>query len=454
MGEKIKVVVIGGGSSYTLEIIKGLIEKNEDINIGEVCLVDIKSGEMKQEILASFGRKMIANSKANFKITTSIDRRDALNCADFVITQFRVGGIEERINDEKVSFINGVIGDEKLGAAALSLGLRTIPVFLDIISDVKEICSDAFVINFTNPIGMIIDAVVNETGFKNIIGVSILASEMTRGIASILELDKSVINIGFAGVSNILYALSINANRECYNTRLLEKLDVTTSKLMPFSSDFAKGLDAIPCVNHRYYYKKEQFLENGIEECHMGITRGQIVKGIEEGILRYCENEENIELPRGLNLRKGSLYKEALMDVIDGIINDRKSIQVLNTMNNGVISDLYENDSVEVNCIVDSNGVRPLSVGRLPIGIKPLIIEIKSFEKLCIEAAIAGNYYKAYQALCINQLVSSDEKAKKILDEFLINNKAYLPNFEKKIKDIERTKKRKICKRDCGSCRC
>ena len=452
MRENLIIVVIGGGSSYTLEIIRGLIENYKNIDVDEICLVDIESGSQKQEVMASFGRRMVEKSEASFEITTTLDRKSALNCADFIITQFRVGSMTERISDEKIAYINGVIGDEKLGAAVLSAALRTIPVFLDMIEDVKEICSDAFVINFTNPIGMITDAVVNETGFKNILGISILASEMSHGISEILELDKNETNIGFAGVSNILYALSIDANGECYNSRLLDKLDVTKSRLMPFSSDFAKGLEAIPCINHRYYYKKEEFLEFGLEECQMGITRGEIVRGIEEEILEYCKDINNKELPKKIDLRKGRFYKESVIDLIDGIVNNRKSIQIVNTMNKGVMSDLYENDSVEVNCIVDSTGVKPLSVGRLPLGIKPLLVELKSFEKLCIEAALSGSYYKAHQALCINQLVSSDKKAKVILEDFLVNNKMYLPKFEDKIKEIER--KRKACKRNCSNCKC
>lgn len=442
MEDGIKVVVIGGGSSYTLEIIKGLIEKKEEIDVRQVCLVDIESGLEKQEIIANFARKMVNKSEVDFEIITMLDRREALNCADFVITQFRVGSLDERIKDERAAFTHGVIGEEKVGAVSLSIALKTIPVYLDIINDVKEICSDAFVLNFTNPIGMITDAVVNETGFKNIIGISLLGAEMEQGIAELLELRKNRVNIEFAGVTNILYALSINANGECYNKRILEKLDVMSPKMMPFSSRLAKGLDAIPCKNHKYYYKKELFLEMGVEECQMGITRGELVRGLEENILDHCKDENNVELPKELRARKGHIYRESLMNLIDGIVNNRRTIQVLNTMNNGVISDLYENDSVEVNCIVDSSGVKGLSVGRLPTGVKPLVVEVKAFEKLCIEAALSGNYYKAYQALCINQLVASDDKAKLVLDDFLINNKEYLPEFAKRIDKIERTRKR------------
>ncbi|MGL4453281.1 MAG: 6-phospho-beta-glucosidase [Sarcina sp.] len=447
MEDGIKIVIIGGGSSYTLEIIKGLIEKKEELKVSEICLVDIESGAEKQEIIADFGRRMVGMSEASFEIITTLNRKEALNCADFVITQFRVGSLEERIKDERSAFTHGVIGDEKLGAVSLSIALKTIPVFLDIINDVKEICSDAFVLNFTNPIGMITDVVVNETGFKNIIGISLLGIEMEQGIADLLELKKSRVNIEFAGVANVLYALSINANGECYNKRILEKLDVISPKLMPFSSRLAKGLDAIPCKNHKYYYKKELFLEIGVEECQMGITRGELVRGLEENILEYCKDEKNIDLPKELRARKGYIYKESLIKLIDGIVNNRRTIQVLNIMNNGVISDLYENDSVEVNCIVDSNGAKGLSVGRLPVGLKPLVVEIKAFEKLCVEAALSGNYYKAYEALCINQLVASDDKAKLILDDFLINNKEYLPEFSKRIEKIERARRRQADKK-------
>ena len=166
MKEGIKIVTIGGGSSYTPELIEGFIKRHDELPVKELWLVDIEEGKEKLEIVSNLARRMVKKANIDMKIYSTLDRREALKDADFVTTQFRVGQLDARIKDERIPLSHGLIGQETNGAGGLFKALRTIPVVLDIIKDIKELCSDAWLINFTNPAGIVSEAVFRYTNFK------------------------------------------------------------------------------------------------------------------------------------------------------------------------------------------------------------------------------------------------------------------------------------------------
>ena len=166
MKEGIKIVTIGGGSSYTPELIEGFIKRHDELPVKELWLVDIEEGKEKLEIVSNLARRMVKKANIDMKIYSTLDRREALKDADFVTTQFRVGQLDARIKDERIPLSHGLIGQETNGAGGLFKALRTIPVVLDIIKDIQELCSDAWLINFTNPAGIVSEAVFRYTNFK------------------------------------------------------------------------------------------------------------------------------------------------------------------------------------------------------------------------------------------------------------------------------------------------
>ena len=171
MDPKLKVVTIGGGSSYTPELLEGFIKRYHELPITEWWLVDVEEGREKQEIIFRLCQRMVAKAGIPLKVYQTLDRREALQGADFVTTQLRVGQLKARELDERIPLSHGYLGQETNGAGGLFKGLRTIPVIFDILRDVEEICPNAWVINFTNPAGMVTEAVCRHTDFRKFIGV-------------------------------------------------------------------------------------------------------------------------------------------------------------------------------------------------------------------------------------------------------------------------------------------
>lgn len=455
MKSAVKVCLIGGGSNYTPGVVESLIKKSSDINLRRIYLLDVEEGREKQNIIYAFCKKMIEKSGLDIEISKTLNREEALENANYVISMFRVGGNKARLVDEKLSLKSKIIADESICACALSECMRTIPVMLEIVEDMKKVCPKAFLININNIGGMICEAILNYTDFTRVIGVSSASINLKREIANILELDEKEIDLDFAGVSNLVYGLNIRRYGEDYMRSFIIGLAASKGKVktMPFSLDFIRSFSIIPSEKHVYYYKKDAMLEAGIEEFHMGITRGQMLLDIEKSSLEYYKNSDVYEVPNIVKNRMSYSVLDKAVDIIDSIYNDRKKIYAVNTKNNGAIASLECNDSIEASAVIGSFGAKPIAVGKMPLVATGLISQIKSFEKICVKAAIEGDYLSAYSALCIHPLIPSEDVAKKVIGDILILQKAYLPKFEKDIRRIELTRNKRICKRDCSKCK-
>lgn len=431
MKEGIKIVTIGGGSSYTPELIEGFIKRHDELPVKELWLVDIEEGKEKLEIVSNLARRMVKKANIDMKIYSTLDRREALKDADFVTTQFRVGQLDARIKDEKIPLSHGLIGQETNGAGGLFKALRTIPVVLDIIKDIKELCSDAWLINFTNPAGIVSEAVFRYTNFKKYIGLCNVPIGMKNNLAELLGVDSSRIDMDFAGLNHMVYGLNVKLDGEDITSEAIVKyiegnITMKNIKDIEFNKEFIKALGVIPCPYHRYYYKSADMLESELEEFKEGTIRGQVVKKLEEELFELYK-DENLDIkPPQLEKRGGAYYSDAACNLINSIYNNKKDIQVVNTLNNGAISDFKDDEVVEVSCVITKDGPRPISMGYLPTSISGLVRQIKSFELLAAKAAVTGDYDTAYLALCINPLTPSDDVAKVVFDELIDAHSKYL----------------------------
>lgn len=430
----IKIVTIGGGSSYTPELIEGFIKRYNELPVRELWLVDIEEGKEKLEIVGDLARRMVKKAGVDIEIQTTLDRKEALKKADFVTTQLRVGQLDARIKDESIPLSRGVIGQETNGAGGLFKALRTVPVILDIVNDIKELCPNAWLINFTNPAGIVSEAVFRYTDFKKYIGLCNVPIGMKKEVAKSLNIDSKRIDMDFAGLNHMVYGLNvrldgIDITKEAVNKFLENNMSMKNIKNIKFNDEFIKSLGVIPCPYHRYYYKTADMLESELSEFKEGKIRGQIVKELEAELFEVYKDESLDIKPPQLEQRGGAYYSDAACNLITSIYNDKKDIQVVNTLNQGAISDFKDDEVVEVSCIITKEGPRPISMGYLPVAISGLVRNIKSFELLAAEAAVTGDYNMAYTALCINPLTPSDDIAKVILDELMEAHRDYLPKF-------------------------
>ncbi|GIM33152.1 MAG: 6-phospho-beta-glucosidase [Paraclostridium dentum] len=436
MKKGLKIVTIGGGSSYTPELVEGFIKRCKELPVKELWLVDIEEGKHKLEIVGNLAKRMVKKAGIDMEIHLTLDRREALKGADFVTTQLRVGLLEARIKDESIPLSHGVIGQETNGAGGLFKALRTVPVVLDIIKDVEELCPNAWIINFTNPTGVITEAVFRYTDFKNYIGLCNVPIGMRNGIAKLFEVENERIQMDFAGLNHMVYGLNVALDGEDVTDEAIDKfvhskLTMQNIKAIEFNADFVKNLGLVPCPYHRYYYKTKEMLEEELNEFAKGKARGQVVKELEDQLFELYK-DENLDIkPPQLEKRGGAYYSDAACNLISSIYNDKRDIQVVNTINNGAIRNFKDNQAVEVSSVITKNGPKPLSIGYLPDAVDGLVSQIKSFEMLAAKAAVYGDYNAAYLALCINPLIPSDDLAKTILDEMMEAHKDYLPQFNK-----------------------
>ncbi|WYQ41992.1 6-phospho-beta-glucosidase [Bacillus sp. FSL W7-1321] len=438
MGKKgIKIVTIGGGSSYTPEFVEGLIKRHKELPVRELWLVDIEKGKEKLEIVGNLAKRMVKKAGLPITIYTTFDRKEALKDADFVTTQMRVGLLEARIKDERIPLKHGMIGQETNGAGGLFKALRTIPVLLEIAEQMHELCPNAWLINFTNPAGIVTEAVMKYSQHKKIIGVCNVPINTKMTIATLLDVPPDQLTITFAGLNHMSYGLDVHVNGE---SRLNDVIDLVTDSNhevtmkniipLPWEKAFMKALGCIPSPYHRYYYKTNEILQKELEEFKQGKTRAEVVKQLEDELFELYKDPDLDIKPPQLEKRGGAYYSDAACNLISSIYNDKGDVQTLNTRNEGAITNLPNDTVVEVNCVVTKQGPIPLAIGELPYSINGLIQQIKSFELVAIEAAVTGSYEKALLALCINPLITSDVKAKEILDEMLEAHKTDLPQFQ------------------------
>ncbi|SES95664.1 6-phospho-beta-glucosidase [Anaerobranca gottschalkii] len=437
MNKLLKIAVIGGGSSYTPEIIEGFIKRANELPVKEIWLVDIKEGEEKLNIVGKLAQRMIEKAKLDTKVFLTLNRREALKDADFVITQFRVGGLEARLRDEEFPLKYGVIGQETTGPGGFAKALRTIPVILDICKDIEELAPRAWLINFTNPAGIITETISKYTKVKTI-GLCNVPITMEMTISKLLEVDKKDIFVEFIGLNHLVWGKRVLLRGEDITERIIKtmldgsQLNMKNIPDLKWDREFVKNLGMIPCPYHRYYYMSDLLLkeqQSSLSQKGKG-SRAQQVMEIEKKLFEIYKDENLDEKPKELEKRGGAYYSDAAVSLISAIYNDKKEIHVVNVKNNGTISFLPDDAIIETNCVVGNNGAVPLIFGDVPKEIVGLINQVKIYESLAIEAGVTGDKDKAVMALVNHPLVLSVEKARKLVDELLNINKQYLPQFK------------------------
>lgn len=431
----LKVAVIGGGSSYTPELIEGFIQRYEQLPVNDLYLVDIETGKEKLEIVGSLAKRMIEEANVPIQLHLTLDRKEAIKDADFVTTQIRVGHLDARARDERIPLEHGLIGQETTGAGGFAKALRTVPVILEICKDIEALAPNAFLLNFTNPAGIVTEAVLKYANVKTI-GLCNLPVGTQMQIADIYNVDVAKVDTEFVGINHLIWTTQIHIEGIDVTQDILDQAASSsglTMKNIPdfgWDKEFLHSLNALPCAYHRYYYLKEDMYGDQIESLKKEGIRAEVVKKVEKDLFELYKDPNLRVKPKQLEERGGAYYSEAAVRLISSIYNNEKDIQTVNVENNGIIPCLPDDVSVEVNCIIDSEGAHPVQI-QTPMTpqIRGLLQVVKSYEELTVEAAIHGDYDKALQALVIHPLVGSLKLAKPVLDKILSANKRYLPAF-------------------------
>lgn len=449
--KKIKVVTIGGGSSYTPELIEGFINRQDRLDISELWLVDVEEGKEKLEIVGSMAKRMVKAAGLDWKIYLTLDRKEALKDADFVTTQFRVGQLDARIKDERIPASYGMIGQETNGAGGIFKAFRTIPVILDIIKDMELLCPNAWLVNFTNPAGMVTEAAINYGGWNRTVGLCNVpvGSYKKNHEAMGFEPTDNKLFMKFAGLNHFHWHRVWDESGNEITEELIERLhnpknrdnnqkhDLKNIKKVGFLYEQVKSLKMLPCGYHRYYYMTQEMLDDALTSYEKHETRAEVVKQTEKELFELYKDPKLDHKPEQLSNRGGTYYSDSACELIASIVNNSQELMVVNTSNKGAIADLPYNSVVEISSLITAEGPEPVRWGSFPSMIRGQLQLMKSMEETVIEAAITGDYGLALQAFTMNPLITSGKNCQDMLDEMLLANKEYLPQFEHAIKHLE-----------------
>ncbi len=433
--KSLKLAIIGGGSSYTPELIEGILLRHDRLPVAEIHLVDIEEGNDKLKIIEALAKRMVTKAGLSIDIKASFDRRAAIKDADFVMTQFRVGGLAARANDERIPLKYGVIGQETTGPGGFAKALRTVPVLLDICKDIEELAPNAWMLNFTNPAGLVTEAILKYTKVKTI-GLCNVPVSMKMMIAEMMECEPDELSLECAGLNHLLWAHKAWLDGKDITEEVLQKVGDGANFSMknifeePWDPDFLRSLGAIPCPYHRYFYQTDAMFAEEKEAAQTNGTRAEQVMVTEKELFELYQDEQLDHKPEQLEQRGGAYYSDASLNLVDAIYNNLNTINVVNIQNNGAITSLPNDVVIECSAVVGNWGAKPLAFGELRPEISGLVHQVKAYEQLAIEAAVHGDYDKGLMALSTNPLVTDIRRAKDILDEILESNADYLPQFK------------------------
>jgi 6-phospho-beta-glucosidase len=422
----LKIAIIGSGSTYTPELMEGFINKRDSLPIKQLYLMDID--DRKLNIVGGLCKRMFESAKMDCDVIITKSLEDSLKNADFVLAQIRVGKLPARVLDEKIPLKYDLIGQETNGIGGFFKGMRTIPVIMNIAKQMEKLCPNAWLINFSNPSGMIAEAILNNTNIK-MMGVCNVPINMIDSLKKRLNLPNA--EVEYVGLNHLSWITSIKYNGIDYLQKAInEGINSEAMKNIPasgFTAELIKTVGAIPSSYLEYYYYKDQKLAKAKE---VEKSRGEVCMEIEEQLLDIYSNNELHVKPELLSKRGGARYSEVAVNLVDSIYNDKNDIQVVNILNNGAIDFMADNDAIEIGAVIGKDGAKPVKANFKNDHIKDFMLMMKAYEKHAVKAALTGDEDEAVRALLINPLVADYKKAYPCFNELKEVHKTYLPQFK------------------------
>jgi 6-phospho-beta-glucosidase len=420
-----KIAVIGGGSTYTPELVHGFIGAAERLSLSELWLMDIDAARL--EVVGGFARRMVEAAGAPFKLVLTTDRAAALAGASFVETQIRVGGMAARREDEHLGRRWGLVGQETTGVGGFAKALRTIPVILSIARDMHELCPDAWLVNFTNPSGLVTEALQRYAPETRSVGLCNSPIGYRMHIAAHMGADPKQVEIDYLGLNHLAWLTGARVGgRDVWPEVFAGQLQAWRDNEddAPCPPYLAELLGAIPSYYLRYYYRTASVVAH-----QTGPSRAEQVMEIERTLLAEYADPALTSLPAKLMERGGAHYSTAAAWLIESLHNDLGEVHVLNTRHLGAVPGWPVDWVCELPCRVDAAGLHPLPAAPLPTLADALVHAVKAYELLAAEAAVTGSRGAALQALVAHPLGPGADRAPALLEDLLKVNAAYLPQF-------------------------
>jgi 6-phospho-beta-glucosidase len=420
--ENLKIGIIGAGSSYTPELIEKLAEIKAELPIREIAFMDTDAKRL--EIMTAFCRRFAANLDYDVKITSTTSRQEAIEGADFVDVQIRVGGNSARVTDEKIPMKYGLIGQETTGIGGFMNAMRTIPAMLEIAHDVEKYSPDAWIVNYTNPTGLVAEA-VNKYSKARIAGLCAGGLFPGYWTAKALGVKPASVRYDYIGLNHMNFSFNISVDGK---TLTDEEFDKVAEMAGSVDSGLIKKMRLIPSPYLQYYFHTGRKLREMKEAEY---SRAEVVLKLENEVFAAYADPRQCTKPDALAKRGGGGYSEVALGMINAIYNNRDTWMIINVPNQGAVKFLPDDAVIETGCLVNRSGIHPLALNQVPPAVWGLISAVKNYEQLAVEAAVTGNKDTAVIALLAHPLVKDYDVIPRALDDLFEANKSYLPQFFK-----------------------
>jgi 6-phospho-beta-glucosidase len=430
-----KISVIGGGSTYTPELVNGFLERIASLPVSELWLMDIDANRLA--IVGGFAQRMAQARGEPFKVVLTTDQQAAIQGASYVITQLRVGQMPARVADEYLGQRHGLIGQETTGVGGMAKALRTIPVILNVAEDMRQYAQPgALLANFTNPAGLVTQALQKYAPEVPSVGVCNVAITTKMGILeglkelSGLDVPPERAELNTLGLNHLSWHRGFTIDGEDIWPQVIEGtlIKLRSDPEAEWDIRTIEVLGMLPNYYLQYYYYTDHKLK---EQQKWPPSRGEEVIKIEKDLLKQYADPALTAPPADLMLRGGAYYSTVATQLLNAHYNNLGETHIVNTTHRGAVEGWPDDWVLEMPCRVDRSGVHPLPAEPLPPVCSGLLTQVKSYELLTVEAAVHGDRSAAFQALLAHPLGPAADCVQAVLDDLLVTNRQHLPQFWK-----------------------
>ncbi|TSA87554.1 glycoside hydrolase [Deinococcus detaillensis] len=426
---QVKIAYIGGGSTRAPGTVASFIRQAANFSGSEIVLQDID--EERLDLVCRLSRKMAAAQGADLKISATTDRRAALDGCDGVLSSYRPGGFEARAQDERIPLHHGAIGQETQGAGGFFMALRAIHIARGLVEDMQAICPDATLFNYTNPVNIVAQAVADHSAIK-VVSLCEGPIVFPQEIAELAGLDPAKVRAVMLGLNHACWSAQTRSGGAEYDGQPM--LPILAQKLAEGISDdwarcwisLAVQMDSLPASYMKYYYFEREMLRELLDK---PTTRAEdILRDVPSYWQHYRQQLDAKNPVLEPELSRGGIFElEVAVDVMDALFNDKNEIWPTNVANAGAIQDFPDSRVVEVPCLVNRQGVRPLGGYRVPPPVRGLLSALGEYQQLAADAAWSGSRKEAIAALTSNPLVRTLPLAQTLYDELARAHRQFLP---------------------------
>lgn len=415
-----KLAVVGGGSTYTPELVDGMARLRDALPLDELVLVDPDTNRL--ELVGGVSRRIMSRHGHPAKVTWTSDLDAGIDSATAVVLQLRVGGQAARSRDETWPLECGCVGQETTGAGGLAKALRTVPVVLDIAERARKLAApDAWVVDFTNPVGIVTRALL-DAGHRAV-GLCNVAIGFQRRFAAHLEVEPSRVRLDHVGLNHLTWERAVYLDDENVLPRLLADHADEVAADLDLPADLIRRLGVIPSYYLRYYYEHD----NVVTANRGKPTRAEVVADVERQLLDMYADASVDTKPELLERRGGAYYSEAAVQLISSLYRDTRDVQVVNVRNAGTMPFLSDDAVIEVSAVVGEAGASPLPITPVEPLFAGLIAHVSAYEELAVAAALHGGRDRVFDALLAHPLVGQLDVASALTDRLLAENANFLP---------------------------